>query len=207
MGSSGGNRLCFLTKDTNMTISDRLPEEYFPEVEKAHLGALASQWIPDDPNLWKIENFLQFLEARKELLAAEANKRMKEFLHDDMRWLEVPAAVPVTQPVSGGISSEEEEAELEALNDWMEFQGLPKGILAYDFADAETGMQKAVFDLVWPNGIQEELTQPVAVLLNEESETIAMASKAGFRCFKTVEDFKDYIKTEILYEEINNSVT
>ena len=32
---------CFLTKDTNLQISNRLPEEYFPEVEKAHPGALA----------------------------------------------------------------------------------------------------------------------------------------------------------------------
>ena len=81
-------------------------------------------------------------------------------------------------------------------------QGLPKGILAYDFADAETGEQKAVFDLVWPQGIQEELTQPVAVLLNEESETIAMASKAGFRCFKTIEDFNNYVNTEIVSESM-----
>ncbi|MCA8936474.1 MAG: DUF262 domain-containing protein, partial [Planctomycetes bacterium] len=34
---------CFLTKDTNIDISDTLPEEYFPEVERAHPGALASQ--------------------------------------------------------------------------------------------------------------------------------------------------------------------
>ena len=40
---------CFLTKDTNLSISDRLPEEYFPEIEQAHPGALASQWIPMDP--------------------------------------------------------------------------------------------------------------------------------------------------------------
>ena len=45
---------CFLTKDTNLDISDRLPEEYFPKIEKAHPGALASQWIPTDPALWKI---------------------------------------------------------------------------------------------------------------------------------------------------------
>ena len=31
---------CFLTKDTNLNISDRLPEEYFPEVEEHHPGAL-----------------------------------------------------------------------------------------------------------------------------------------------------------------------
>src|SRR5262249_17122228 len=72
---------CFLTKDTNLDISDRLPEEYFPKVEQAHPGALASQWIPADPALWKIENFRGYLEARKALLAAEVNKRMEELLH------------------------------------------------------------------------------------------------------------------------------
>ena len=127
---------CFLTKDTNLDISDRLPEEYFPEIEEAHPGALASQWIPTDPALWKIENFRDFLEARKALLAAEVNRRMEELLHGDTRWLAGPtAAVPVVAAASGGITSEEEEEQLEALNDWMEAQGLPRGVLAYDFAD------------------------------------------------------------------------
>jgi len=40
---------CFLTKDTNLNISDRLPRDYFPEIERNHPGALASQWIPTDP--------------------------------------------------------------------------------------------------------------------------------------------------------------
>ena len=57
---------CFLTKDTNLDISDRLPEEYFLEMrQSASLEALASQWIPVDPALWKIENYREFLEARK----------------------------------------------------------------------------------------------------------------------------------------------
>jgi hypothetical protein len=46
----------------------------------AHPGALASQWIPADPTLWKVENFRQFLEARKSLLAAEVNQRMEDLL-------------------------------------------------------------------------------------------------------------------------------
>ena len=81
---------CFLTKDTNLDISDRLPSVYFPKVEKAHPGALASQWIPMDPELWRIENFRDFLEARKKLLAAEVNLRMEELLHGDTRWLTGP---------------------------------------------------------------------------------------------------------------------
>jgi hypothetical protein len=193
---------CFLTKDTNLVISDRLPEQYFPEIEKAHPGTLASQWIPDDPALWKIENFRAFLEARKALLAEEVNKRMEELLHGDTRWMEGPAVrAPAMASVIGGITSEEEEQQLEGVNDWMDEQGLPRGVIGYDFADAETGEQRAVFDLAWPNGIQEELSQPVAVLLNESSDVIAMASQAGFRCFQTVAELKRYVETDILMRE------
>lgn len=193
---------CFLTKDTNLDISDRLPEEYFPEVEKAHPSALASQWIPGDPGLWRIENFRAFLEARKVLLATELNRRMEELLHGDARWLAGPTRVlPVASSVGSGISSEEEEQQLEAINDWVEEQGLPRGVLAFDFADAATGEQKAVFDLAWPNGIQEELSQPVAVLLNESAETISIASQAGYRCFTSPEEFRRYVQSDILAGE------
>ena len=93
---------------------------------------------------------------------------------------------------SSGVSAEGRRGvQLEVLNDWMEAQGLPRGVLAYDFADTATGQQKSVFDLAWPRGIQAELSQPVVVLLNEGSQTIAIASQAGFRCFTAVEEFRD----------------
>lgn len=194
---------CFLTKDTNLVISDKLPEVYFPQVEAAHPGALASQWIPMDPALWKVENFRDFLEARKSLLAAELNRRMEDLLHGDLRWLEGPAAtVTSAASVAGGITSEDEEEQLEALNAWMTARGLPAGQMSYDFADGATGEQMAVFDLAWPNGVQEELSQPVTLLLNESAEMIAIASQAGFRCFTAVAEFQRYVKVEVLMEDI-----
>jgi hypothetical protein len=191
---------CFLTKDTNLDIRDTLPEEYFPEVEKNHPGALASQWIPNDPNLWKIENFRAFLEARKVLLAEEMNRRMKDLLHGDERWLASVATPKVLPPLHGGISSQEEEEQLKELNDWMKEMGLPQGELSHEYADPVTGEQVAIFDLAWPDGIQKELSQPVAVLLNESAETVAFASQAGFRCFASVEEFQQYVQTEVLSE-------
>jgi hypothetical protein len=190
---------CFQTKETNLWISDHLPEEYFPKVEAQHPGALASQWIPTDPLLWKIENYREFLEARKVLLAAEMNQRMEELLHGDTHWLAGPSAVvPASVALGTGMTDQGEEEELEALNTWMEEQGLPRGVLAYDFADAMTGEQKAMFDLAWPSGIQEELSQPVTVLPNDSNETLAIASQAGFRCFTSILEFKQYVETEIL---------
>jgi len=42
-------------------------------VESKHPGVLASQWIPEDPALWQVENYPDFLAARRELLAGAAN--------------------------------------------------------------------------------------------------------------------------------------
>jgi hypothetical protein len=190
---------CFLTKDTNLDIRDRLPGDYFPEVEAAHPGALASQWIPMDRQLWKIENYPDFLAARRKLLAAEANKRMAELLHGDASWLEgTPTNAAADAGIPGGITSEEEEAQLEAINRWVAALGLPVGEISFDYSDPETGQQKAVFDLAWPDGLQPGLSERIALLINEGEDTLALASGAGFRCFTNAHALKDYVRREIL---------
>ncbi|MDR3357792.1 MAG: DUF262 domain-containing protein [Desulfovibrio sp.] len=188
---------CFLIKDSNLSIRDRLPEEYFPEVEQAHPGVLASQWIPMDTDLWKIENFSVFLNARKELLAEELNRHMEDLLHGDTRWLSNAAAMPDESVVGDGLGDEEEDAQLEDLNAWMVAQNLPRGILSFDLTEPETGQQRAVIDLVWPRGILENLTQPVAVLLNEKPGTVALANEYGLRCFTSVASFQKYVESEV----------
>ncbi len=186
---------CFLTKDTNLSISDRRPEDYFPEIEAAHPGALTSQWIPNDQALWKLENYRDFLEARKELLAVAANACLASLLHGDTSVLDGARAARITDMVLfGGIASEDEARELEALNDWAVEQGFARGEMGYDHVDPDTGEQRAILDLVWPNGVQAELTEPVAVLLGESAELISLASAAGLRCFTSAGEFKAYVK-------------
>ena len=125
---------CFLTKDTNLNISDRLPEEYFPKIEEAYPGALESQWIPMDPDLWKVENFQDFLEVRKQLLAAELNRRMSDLLHGDERWLDGPSVtIGSSHPSTSGISSKEEEEQLQEANDWIEEQGCRRSAIMGHF--------------------------------------------------------------------------
>ncbi len=196
---------CFLTKDTNLNIRDRLPEEYFPEIEAKHPGALASQWIPTDPSLWKIDRFSAFLQARRELLAAETNRCLCDLLHGESEWIEVESAAAPADIASapiGGIATDDEEAQLEAVGDWMEQNGLARGTKSFEIADEASGDQLAVFDLAWPNGIQEGLSKPVAILLNESQEVLALASQLGFRYFTAVEDFKNYVNREILVEQL-----
>ena len=123
-----------------------------------------------------------------------------ELLHGHLKWL-AEAAPGIAEPAlasPGGITSEAEERELEALNDWLETHDLPRGHLALDYAEEATDAQKAVFDLAWPEGLQPGLTGPVAVLLNETAEVLAIASAAGYRCFTLGTEFRAYVQAEIL---------
>ena len=70
--------LAFITQGTNLRIGSRSPSEYLPELETSNPGVLASQWIPQDPNLWIVNKYPEFLKERNILLAKAANK----FLHD-----------------------------------------------------------------------------------------------------------------------------
>lgn len=70
----------FLTADTNLQISDRLPEEYLPEVEERYPGALEKQFIPVSPELWQIDKYPQFLAARRDTIASKINDFMSALI-------------------------------------------------------------------------------------------------------------------------------
>ena len=195
---------CFLTKDTNLQIRDRRPSEYFPEVEARHPGALASQWIPMDADLWQTENYLEFLEERQRLLAQATNALLGELLHDgatEHAPETAPIAVviaPQPESVPGGIADAEEEAVLMDLNQWVQGHGLPEGNLGFELSHPDTGDPLAILDLAWPNGLQDSYSQPVALLLGEEPKTLQIANDHGFRHFTSPDAFKRYTEAEVL---------
>lgn len=192
---------CFLTKGANLKISDERPEIYFEEIESNHPGALASQWVPIDRNLWRIENYQDFLAARRELLAAEANKQLAGLLGAEAdRWLASTAHILPSRAALGGFATEEEEKELAELNAWVQSLGLAKGILAFELVNEATGGQQAVLDIAWPNGVRQELTEAVALLIDESSELLSLANSAGFRCFTTAAAFRQYVIHEVAGE-------
>lgn len=188
---------CFLTRMCNRHIGARLPQDYFPEIERDYPNALASQWIPEDRNLWQIENYPDFLEARRRLLAEETNRQLSGLLLGDMELLDAPP------PVIGVAAAPEEpgEMEVEDINNWVKEQGLPRGQFSYELPNETAGTQDTILDLAWPNGIQSGLSAPVAVLLDAPSEVMAAASAAGYRCFTTENSFRSYVEVEILGEE------
>ncbi len=192
----------FLTQDTNLKVSNRDPEEYFSHYEEKHPGSLASHWIPMDRELWKYENYPDFLAARRELLAAAANNFLDSLHSGNVPEPELDTSAPqsIQRPVAipGAISDDAEEEALLNCNNWVTEQGLPPGDLPYELVDEQTGVALAVLDLAWPNGLQEGYSQPVALLLDEVEETEAIANHAGFRFFTNVVQFKHYVEREVL---------
>jgi hypothetical protein len=147
---------------------------------------------------WDRDNYLDFLKERRKLLADAANAFISTLLPSpafsacSSRCKESPT-LSSTPQAPGGIVSQEEEAALVALNTWMLEQGFPGGNFNHEVIDQNTGQPAVILDLAWPDGIQKGFSQPVAVLLDEESATLKMANEYGFRYFSGVGEFREYV--------------
>jgi hypothetical protein len=188
---------CFLTQTSNLAISDTVPEIYFEQIEKRYPGALASQWIPMDRRLWRMENYLEFLAAREQLLAEAANGFLAGLLAGAVS---TPLVEPPTVVHSVAVehaAADEDELELLQLNAWVAEPGLTPGQLYYEITD-EGGAVQAILDLAWPIGVQAGYSEPVAFVLENEIAVLGVASQAGFRCFTTQTALRSYIEETIL---------
>jgi len=192
----------FLTQETNLEVSKKNPAEYIPYYEARTPGAIESHWIPKNPELWKPENYLEFLAERRKLLAQSANEFLERLAAGN-----IPVAITAEEAqfveravahVPGGIDDDEEEARLVRCNDWVMQRGLPAGELSYELIDEETGEVTAILDLAWPDGLQEGLSQPVAVLIDEGVEVEEAANQAGYRFFSAINAFRRYVREEVV---------
>lgn len=189
----------FLTQECNLKVSNRDPSEYIPEFLGEHPGAIESHWIPTDPELWKIENYREFLRARRQLLAEAANHFLEGLWGGSIPEVESTGSVlDRTGTAVGSIDSEDEEQILLDINIWVKDQGLPEGELRYELAHEMTGELLATLDLAWPNGLQEGYSQPVALLIDEGPGVESVANQAGFRFYTDVDSLKRYISEQIL---------
>ena len=56
----------FLTKETNLHVSDRDPAEYLAVYDKKERDLITSHRIPTDPALWQMDRYPEFLARRRE---------------------------------------------------------------------------------------------------------------------------------------------
>ncbi len=79
----------FLTERANIQIRNSKPEKYLPKVLKKYPSALKSQFVSEKEDLWKIENFEDFLRDRRKRIAEQINKFMKNLVDSDLPKLDI----------------------------------------------------------------------------------------------------------------------
>lgn len=185
---------CFLTQEANLEITDRLPEDYFAEAERKHPGALASQWIPTDPGLWKVSRYRDFLAARRDLLARAANDYLDGLLHAQPTAKPLELATEINVSEGAGIADAIEPA-VAALASWASEHGFGPPLFELEINDPENQELIVVGDAVWPNGVQEGLTEPVCLELDASAEIITRLAEIGYRCFTEVDPLKAWAES------------
>ncbi len=184
----------FLTKETNLAVSDRNPAEYLPEFEAKHPGSIASHWIPMDPDLWTTDRYEDFLEARRQVLAAAANSFLSS-----LRAGSLEGSANAEFAIGSGrasVGADDEASELAAVDRWVSELGLSSGEFGHELTE-EDGRLAATLDMAWPAGLQEGLSEPIALLLNEPREVEEAAGRHGFRFFTSIDGFKGYVLGEV----------
>lgn len=106
-----------LTQFANRTKSATMADEYLAQVKSRFPTALALQSVPENEELWKIENYEDFLAERRKILA----ERLNEFLE----------GITTTEQVAVPVSLEEMIAEGES--DELEF----KSSLRWDYVESK----------------------------------------------------------------------
>ena len=56
----------FLTKETNLEVSNKHPKKYFPKYVAKHPGAMESHWLPMDTELRELDRYREFLGGKTE---------------------------------------------------------------------------------------------------------------------------------------------
>nr|MDT0663338.1 DUF262 domain-containing protein [Micromonospora sp. DSM 115978] len=179
----------FLTQQTNLAIGKRRPEYYFAETAQKHPGALESQWIPTDPQLWHPDRYLDFLAARRDLLADAANGFLT-----GLRDSTTSAAEPLRPVV---VVAEEENddvraGQVKALVDELVRAGCVEPALDSEIADPATGRVLGVAEAYWPDGLQPGLGNPVVLELDANPE-LARMEELGYEVFTSVDALRGYV--------------
>ena len=106
-----------LTQTANRSKLAMEPAVYLAEVRKQYPKALALQCIPENADLWKLENYEQFLKARRELLTENIN----EFLGKITLTEEAAAPATIEDLIREG---ESDELEFKATMRWDVKEGV-----------------------------------------------------------------------------------
>lgn len=180
---------CFLTQESNLIITKREPEDYFKQVIKeAGEESLSSQWIPLDKKLWKIENYRDFLAARRELLANAANSFLDSLLTGSADELALLRLSPVEDE-----DTAERNADLNKLLIELAEYGVCAPELNVEIHHPDTQELLTICEAYWPDGLQPGIGEPVILELDKREVDVEKMDDLDARVFYTIRSLKRYV--------------
>jgi len=180
---------CFLTQESNLIITKREPEDYFKQViREAGEEALASQWIPLDRKLWKIENYREFLAARRQLLANSANGFLDSLLTGSADELSLTKLTPVEDEDTAERNSEINKMLLE-LGEY----GVSMPEQNVEIYHPETQELLGIAEAYWPTGLQPGIGEPVILEMDKREVDEEKMDDLDARVFYTIRALKRYV--------------
>jgi hypothetical protein len=186
---------CFLTRETSLVIGKREPNEYFSAVEAMHPGALASQWIPQDPALWRLGRYPDFLAARRELLAEAANTFLGQ--------LRSGSAAASVEPLERLTIVTEETQDADFRRDQVtalvaELVGLGCADPAVDceVSDPATGEVLAIAEACWPEGLRPGQGDPVILEFDPAAADLVRLKELGYEVFTSPDSLRRHVRRQ-----------
>ena len=183
---------CFLTQETNLKIGKRKPEDYFNEVEARQPGALASQWIPQDRSLWRIDRYSDFLAARRTLLADAANAFLGQLRAGSM-----PAPAPPVERraivIQGVEDLDARTEQVMALIAELTELGCADPAVDCEVPDPATGEVLAIAEACWPEGLQPGQGDPVLLELDPQEADLPRLKELGYEVFTSIDSLRGYV--------------
>ena len=192
---------CFLTQESNLIISKREPKDYFKQVIKeAGEEALASQWIPLDKKLWEIDNYRDFLDARRELLANASNTFLESLLTGQADELSLPR---LNAPEDE--DSKERKAEIDQLiADLAEF-GVVAPQTDVEVFHPDTQELLTIAEAYWPEGLQPGMGEPVLLELDKRDVDEEKMEDLEMKVFYSIRRLKRYVAAQAKISSGENS--
>ena len=155
-------------------------------------GVLESQWIPTDPDLWRVDQYIEFLNARRDLLADAANSFLGSLLDGSASQAE---ALPRTSMVVDDEADDRGPA-LDALLSDLAEHAVVAPLRDCQVNDPTTGERLAIAEAYWPDGLQPGRGEPVVLELDPDDSDIERLQAIGFRVFTSLSALREFVARE-----------
>lgn len=168
----------FLTKSSNQSILAKEPAEYLAKIAQELPGVLESQWVPTDPELWRIDRYPDFLQERRRLLADAANHFLESLREGTL-------AAGGLHRLAPAVESEPDESSVRI--DQLVVKLRPFAVVDplrdHPILDPTNDQLLAMADAWWPDGLQVGRGEPTGLILDPDGEDIERLQALGYRVF------------------------